>query len=69
MNLVKNVAGRESARGWLVLNLRGLDLENVTELRVDLDVVETMESRQAESSRLFDSLRRSLPEDEGSGEG
>ena len=56
MSLVKHVAGRESKRGWLVINLRGLDLENVNEIRFDLDLVDQMAAKQDEASRLFDSL-------------
>ena len=60
MNLVKHVVGRESKRGWLVINLRGLDLENVTEIRLDLDAVDQLGTQQADASRLFDSLASRL---------
>lgn len=56
MALLTQVAGRESKRGWLVINLRGLDLENVTEIRFDLDLIDQLEAQQTAASRLFDSL-------------
>lgn len=68
MALLKQVAGRESKRGWLVINLRGLDLENVSEIRFDLDLVDQLEAQQTEASRLFDSLASTLP-GEGDDEG
>ena len=41
--------GRESAAGFVVLNLRGLDLEGINELWVDLALVD--ELRQQKSAR------------------
>jgi len=61
MSLLKQVAGRDSKRGWLVISLRGLDTESVSEIRLDLDLVDQLEAQQTEASRLFDSLASRLP--------
>jgi hypothetical protein len=67
MTLVKHVPGRESQRGWIIINLRGLEMETINEIRLDLDQVELLEGQQEDSARLFDSLASRLPDDEDAG--
>jgi hypothetical protein len=55
------VEGRESRAGWLVIDLKGMDLEGVRHLEVDLDQVEGLRQQQAQAGSLLESLKRSLP--------
>jgi hypothetical protein len=57
------VGGRESKAGWLVVDLKALELEGVQRLEVDLDDVEALRSRQDQARNLFESLRSKLPGD------
>lgn len=52
--------GRESPAGWLEINLKGLDLEGVTKLYLDLAELEGLRSRQGQAEDLFKKLRGTL---------
>ena len=56
--------GRESRQGWLVLNLRGLDLEGVQELSVNLDLLAEVSEKRKKSASLFEQLASKLPPSE-----
>jgi len=46
MAITYSYQGKSSDTGWLVLNLRGLDLEGVNKLYVNLDDLEQLKLRQ-----------------------
>ena len=48
LKLSETYQGKESQTGYLVLNLRGLDLEGICELWVDLSYMEDLRKRKAE---------------------
>jgi hypothetical protein len=48
--------GRASAAGWLVIRIKGLDLEGVEALHVDLADIETLHSKQQDAEALFKRL-------------
>ena len=52
--------GRDSPAGWLEINLKGLDLEGVTKLYLDLADLEGLRSRQGEAEDLLKKLRGTL---------
>jgi hypothetical protein len=55
--------GKDSASGWLEINLKGLDLDGVTRLYVDLGDIEGLRSRQSAADDLLKRLRGSLGEE------
>jgi hypothetical protein len=52
--------GRDSPAGWLEINLKGIDLEGVTRLYVDMADLEGLRSRQSDAEDLFKRLRGGL---------
>jgi len=52
--------GKDSASGWLEINLKGLDLDGVTRLYVDLGDIEGLRSRQGAADDLLKRLRGAL---------
>jgi len=52
--------GRDSPAGWLEINLKGLDLDGVTRLYIDMRDLEGLRSRQSEADDLLKRLRGSL---------
>jgi hypothetical protein len=56
--------GRDSAAGWLAIRIKGLDLEAVEALYVDLADVETLRGKQKDAESLFRRLAESLGDDE-----
>ena len=64
LELRPSVEGRESQAGWLVIDLKALDLEGVQRLEVDLDEVEGIRSKQSKAGSLFESLKSKLPPSE-----
>ncbi|UCH32967.1 MAG: hypothetical protein JSV65_10205 [Armatimonadota bacterium] len=52
--------GKDSAAGWLQISLKGLDLEGVQWLYLDLADVEGLRGKQSQGADLIDRLRRSL---------
>ena len=56
--------GRESTAGWLAIRIKGLDLEAVEALYVDLSDVETLRAKQTDAEALFRRLADSLDNDE-----
>jgi len=55
MEFVTSHGGKTSEKGWLVLNLRTLDLEGITRIYIDLEDVEDLRER---GERHSDALRR-----------
>jgi len=56
--------GKDSASGWLDIQLKGLDIEGVDRLYVDLADVEGLRAHQRGAEDLFQRLRNSLDEGE-----
>jgi hypothetical protein len=56
--------GKDSASGWLQINLKGLDLDGVDRLVLDLTDLEGLRARQQEADDLFRKLRGTLGEGE-----
>ena len=54
--------GKDSAAGWLQINLKGLDLDGVDRLVLDLADLEQLRGRQKQADDLFKRLRGSLDE-------
>jgi hypothetical protein len=52
--------GKDSASGWLQIVLKGLDLDGVTRLVIDLADLEGLRDRQHGADDLFQRLRDSL---------
>jgi hypothetical protein len=52
--------GRDSPAGWLEINLKGLDLDGVTRLYIDLADIEGLRSKRGEADDLLKRLRGSL---------
>jgi len=60
MEIRQSVAGMESSKGWVVISLKGMDLDGVTSLEVNLDDVEHLQSARSEGANLFESLVKKL---------
>ena len=65
IELRPSLQGRESAGGWLTIRIKGLDLEGIDALYVDLDDIETLRAKQSDAEDLFRRLADSLGQDEG----
>jgi hypothetical protein len=64
IELRPSFGGRESRAGWLAIRIKGLDLEAVDALHVDLADVETLRAKQGDAEALFRRLADSLGGDE-----
>jgi len=51
---------KPSDNGWLILDVRTLDMEGVTKVYVNLDDVEAVKERKAQSESEADRLRKLL---------
>jgi len=60
LELRESVAGKESKQGWLVIALRGLDLDGVTSLEVDLDQLDQLRSSKSQGASLYEQLVKKL---------
>ena len=60
LELRPSLKGRESAAGWLSIRIKGLDLEAVETLYVDLADVETLRAKHQDAEQLFRRLADSL---------
>lgn len=49
--------GKESPKGWLVLDIRNVDLDGVSELCINLDDVEKLKTRSTEQEDVLKNLR------------
>jgi len=56
--------GKDSPSGWLEINLKGLDLDGVTRLYVDLGDIESLRARQGAADDLLNRLRGSFGEEQ-----
>jgi hypothetical protein len=64
IELKPSLRGRESAAGWLAIRIKGLDLEAVDALYVDLADLDTLRGKQRDAEALFRRLADSLGGDE-----
>jgi hypothetical protein len=57
VELAQTHEGRAAEAGWVVVNIRGLELEGVTKLYVNMDEVESMKQKRddvkSKLSQLF----------------
>lgn len=56
MALTDRYQGKESESGWLVIDLKAMDLEGVQELQVNLDEVEEIRRRREGATTLYSKL-------------
>lgn len=52
--------GKRSEKGWLVLDIRGLDLDGVNTLVLSLDEVETLKETSQSTANPLEQLHRLL---------
>jgi len=52
--------GKDSPAGWLEISLKGLDMDGVTRLYIDLADLEGLRSKRSEADDLLKRLRGSL---------
>jgi putative lipoic acid-binding regulatory protein len=64
IELKPSFRGRESPAGWLAIRIKGLDLEAVDALYVDLADVETLRAKQSDAEALFRRLADTLGADD-----
>jgi hypothetical protein len=66
LRIAPTAEGLEDAQGWLVISLRGLDLEGTTDLQVRMSDLAKLQEKESESRTLFDTLseklKRKLPD-------
>jgi len=60
MEVRSSVAGKESRKGWLMITLRGLELEGVNTLEVNLDDLEALQAGKQQGADLFEQLVKKL---------
>jgi len=60
MEVRSSVAGKESRQGWLMITLRGLELEGVNTLEVNLDDLEALQAGKQQGADLFEQLVKKL---------
>jgi len=58
--------GKDSPAGWLEINLKGLDLDGVTKLYVDMADIEGLRARQGAADDLLKRLRGTLADEQSS---
>ena len=60
MELRSAIAGQESNDGWLVVTLKGLDLDGVTSLEINLDHLKALQAGKQQGADLFAQLVKKL---------
>ena len=58
IEVTPNLGGKYSPAGWLVVDLKGLNLEGETHLVLDLVIVERLKAQPEVAERLAEQLRR-----------
>lgn len=56
LEIAKTYNARSSNAGWLVIDVRGLELEGVTKLYVDLDEVHSLKAKREQAIPGFEDL-------------
>ena len=57
MRLSSSHGGQTRARGWLVINIRGMDLEGVNELVISMEEIEKMAAAGPEQDETLTRVR------------
>lgn len=60
MELTSSHSDKESEKGWLVLNLGTLDLEGVSRIYINLDVVEELKAGAQRHAEVLERMRTLL---------
>ncbi len=60
MELRSAIAGQASKDGWLVVTLKGLDLDGVTSLEINLDHLQALQAGKQQGADLFAQLVKKL---------
>lgn len=62
MKLSQTYQGRESELGWLVLDIRNVDLDGVTQICINVDDIERLRQRSGQDQDLLEKMRNLLSE-------
>lgn len=62
MKLSSTYQGRESETGWLVLDVKNLDLDGVSQIYINMDDIEQLKKRSGQDQDLLDKMRNLLSE-------
>jgi hypothetical protein len=63
LELKPSFQGRDSKAGWLTIRIKGLELEGVAALYLDLDDVEALRGKHQDAESLLRRLADSLGKD------
>jgi hypothetical protein len=62
MKLTQTFQGRESDNGWLILDIKTIDLDGVSQIAINLDDLERIKARSNKEKDLLDQMRNLLSE-------
>jgi hypothetical protein len=54
--------GRESESGWLILDVKNVDLDGISQVYINLDDIEKLKSRSTQDKDLLEKMRNLLSE-------
>lgn len=65
MRIVHAHEGRQSEKGWLLLDVKGLDLDGVNSIVIPMEDIEKLQETPQASSNPFEQLQTLLGRKEG----
>ncbi len=65
MRITHSHEGRQSEKGWLVLDVRGLDLDGVNSIVIPLEDIERLQEAPQQSTNPLEQLHKLLGQKEG----
>lgn len=65
MRLARSHEGRQSEKGWLVLDIRGLDLDGVNAIVIPMEEIEKLQEGSQTGANPLEQLHRLLGNKEG----
>jgi hypothetical protein len=65
MRVTHSHEGRQSQKGWLVLDVRGLDLDGVNSIVISMEEIEQLQEGSQQQANPLEQLQRLLGKKEG----
>ncbi len=65
MRITRSHEGRQSDKGWLVLDVRGLDLDGVNTIVISIEDIERLQEGSQKETNPLEQLQKLLGQKEG----